>query len=87
MFTLDVSILASGAVWVFLGQAWPNTKAVQKIRRAAGPPKELLLGRHVSPSQSIGNMLTAVLILGESALKLKSHEEVKDRHRASRGCV
>lgn len=82
-----MSILASGAVWVLLGQAWPNTKVVQKIRRAAGPPRELLLGRHVSPSQSISSMLTAVLILGESALKLKSHEEVKDRHRAGGGGV
>lgn len=41
----------------------------------------------MSPSQSIGNTLTAVLILGENTLKLKGQEEVKDRHRASRSGV
>lgn len=47
--------------------------------------RELLLGRRVSPSQHMGNTLMAVLMLDESVVKLKGHEEVcVNRHRASR---
>lgn len=53
-------------------------------RKGRRSTRELLLGRRVSPSQHMGNTLMAVLMLDESVVKLKGHEEVEDRHRASR---
>lgn len=59
-------------------------KRCTEDRKGRRSTRELLLGRRVSPSQHMGNTLMAVLMLDESVVKLKGHEEVEDRHRASR---